>query len=181
MANVRVLTNIVPEELVEEAKVEYEKYKLNEKEGRDLTLEDYTSRYVNIFVLEEELAVKEKYLEILKKEIAKDKSSLNTSKWFIGMEETEEDRNIFSNIVFEDILGILFKEGVEFTSEEQLEYMLGFYFNNIRDIQKEYNFIIELKNLIKKEESSENGVPESLTKFYNVIEPFYYETQEELL
>ena len=176
MANVRVLTNIVPEELVEEAKKEYENYIKDAPEDRKVSLEGYVNRYVDIFVKEEELAVKEKYLEILKQEIAEAKSSLNSSRWFINMQEMEIE-NSFSNLVFNDILEILFKDGVEFSSEEQLNYMLGFYFNNIRDIKKEYDFLIEIQNLIRIEEESEEGVPTSLTDFYSIIHDFYYETK----
>lgn len=176
LADVRILTNIVPEELVEEAKAEYENYIKNAPEDRKINLEEYVNRYVDIFVKEEELAVKEKYLEILKQEIAEAKSSLNTSRWFINMQEMELE-NSFSNLVFNDILEILFKDHVEFSSEEQLNYMLGFYFNNIRNIKKEYDFLIEVENLIKTEESSEDGVPTSLLEFYSIIHDFYYETK----
>ena len=177
MTDVRILTNIVPEELVEEAKVEYEKYIVNAPEERTLTLDDYTRNYVNIFVKEEKLAIKERFLEILKKEVAEIKSEINSSKWFINMEYEEEVNNSFSNMIFKDILKILFEDNIEFTSEEQLKYMLGFYFNNIRDIKKEYDFLIEVENLIKLSEESEKEIPSSLLDFYSIIKEYYYETK----
>lgn len=84
-------------------------------------------------------------------------------------------------MVFNDILEILFKDGFDYySSEEGLKYMLGFYFNNIRDIRKEFNFLTEVKSIIKEKEATEEEVPNSLIKFYEIIEPFYYDSKLEL-
>lgn len=182
MANVRVLTNIVPEELVEEAEEQYKTYVKEVPESKKIDLETYVHFYTKIFIDEEELGIKEKFLEVLKSEIASKKMDLESSKKYINLNtEDVETYNIYENLVFEDILEILFDNdyNAEYSSKEQLNYMLSFYFNNIRHIKKEYNFLIEVENIINKSYDSE--VPESLIKFYNIIEPFYYETQTDLI
>ena len=77
MAEVNVLNNIVPEELVEEAKAEYENYIKDVPEDKRKDLETYVYYYTTIFLAEEEIAIKEKYLEMLKKEIIETKKKLN--------------------------------------------------------------------------------------------------------
>lgn len=177
MAEVKILNKIVPEELVEEAEEHYKEYVKTVPESERLPKEDYVRIYVNIFVAEEELAIKEKYLEMLKAEVNEAKSEVESSKMLLNVPDYEDKSiNTFSNLVFKDILNILYgNEEVVYTTEEQLQYMQQFYFNNIRNFEKEYNFLIEVNNIVKAEEESEEGVPTGLIEFLEFLNKIYYD------
>ena len=85
MAEVKILNKIVPEELVKEAEEHYLEYVKTVSESEKLSKKDYVMFYVNIFVVEEELAIKERYLEILKFEVNEAKSELESSKMIINV------------------------------------------------------------------------------------------------
>ena len=53
--------------------------------------------------------------------------------------------------------------------------MKQFYFNNIRNIEKEYNFLNEVNNVYKSLEDSEEGVPTGLIEFVEFINNIYYD------
>lgn len=178
MAEVNILNNIVPEELVEEAKAEYENYIKDVPEDERKDLETYVYYYTTIFLAEEEIAIKEKYLEILKKEIVGTKKEVESSKNYINLKSNptfKEDENIYSNLTFKDVLEILLdNEYKPFSTEEQLLELKKYYFNNIRNIEKEYNFLIEVNNIVKAEEESEEGIAVSLLEFAEFINNIYY-------
>lgn len=177
MADVKILNKIVPEELVEEAEEHYKEYVKAVPESERLPKKDYVRIYVNIFVAEEELAIKEKYLEMLKSEVNDVKAKVESSKMLLNVPNYEDESiNTFSYLVFKDILNILYgNEKIVFTTEEQLQYMQQFYFNNIRNIEKEYNFLIEVNNIVKAEEESEEGVPTGLIEFLEFLNNIYYD------
>ena len=178
MTEVNVLNNIVPEELVEEAKAEYENYIKDVPEDKRKDLETYVYHYTTIFLAEEEIAIKEKYLEMLKKEVTETKKKVESSKSYINLKSNltfKEDKDIYSNLTFKDVLEIVLdNEFKSFTTEEQLLELKRFYFNNIRNIEKEYNFLIEVNNIVKAEEESEEGIAVSLLEFVEFINNIYY-------
>lgn len=177
MAEVKILNKIVPEELVKEAEEHYLEYVKTVSESEKLSKKDYVMFYVNIFVVEEELAIKERYLEILKFEVNEAKSELESSKMIINVPNYNDNSiDTFSNLIFKDILNILYgNEKIVFSTEEQLQYMKQFYFNNIRNIEKEYNFLNEVNNVYKSLEDSEEGVPTGLIEFVEFINNIYYD------
>ena len=176
MAEVKILNKIVPEELVKEAEDHYKEYVKTVPESEKLSLKSYVRTYVNIFLTEEEIGIKEKFLEILKKEIIDSKLELEASKHYINIDYEDTSVNTYSNLVFEDVLNILYgNEEIVYTKEEQLQYMQDFYFHNIRNFEKEYNFLIEVNNIVKAEEESEEGVPTGLIEFLEFLNKIYYD------
>ena len=176
MANVKIFNKIVPEELVKEAEEHYLEYVKTVPESERLPKKSYIRNYVKIFLTEEEIGIKEKFLEMLKEEINEAKSELESSKMYINMNYEDYSVNSFSNLVFKDILNILYgNENIVYSKEEQLHYMQQFYFNNIRNFEKEYNFLIEVNNIYKSLEDSEEGVPTGFIDFVEFINNIYYD------
>lgn len=177
MADVKYYNKIVPEELIEEAEEQYLEYVKTVPEAIRLSKKDYVFNYVNIFLTEEELAIKEKFLVMLTEEVNEAKSSIEGSKMLINVPDYEDNSiDSFSNLVLNDILNILYgNENIVFSTEEQLQYMKQFYFNNIRNIEKEYNFLIEVNNIYKSYEDSEEGVPTGFIEFVEFINNIYYD------
>ena len=174
MAEVKIFNKLVPEELVKEAEEHYKEYIKTVPESEKLSLESYVNTYVKIFLTEEEIGIKEKFLEVLKNEITDSKLELEVFKQYININYEDISVNTYSNLCFEDVLNILYGD-IDFTKEEQLNYMQEFYFHNIRDIEKEHNFLIEVNNIYKSLEESEEGVPTGLIEFVEFINNIYYD------
>ena len=75
------------------------------------------------------------------------------------------DGKLLNNLSFKDILETVLE--FEDSTEEQLQALKQYYYNNVRDVEKEYYFYIEVNELYK--ELEEEGVPIVLIDFVEFI------------
>lgn len=160
--------NYISDELIEEAKESYDDYLLKTKCNVKLDLNTYIKYYVKLFLLEESVGIKEKYIYILNNEIKEAKKDIEYYRNVLNF-----DSKYYTNLSFENLIDILLDDECSFSHNDQLYMLEQYYFNNVRNIETEYNFLIQLQNSINDNVDLENGVPSILLEFYEKIKKYY--------
>lgn len=158
----------IPDQLIDEAKESYVEYLSKTKSKVKLNLNDYIKYYVELFYLEESVGIKEKYIRILNNEIKEAKKDIEYYRNVLNF-----DSKYYTNLSFENLIDILLDDECYFSHNDQLYMLEQYYFNNVRNIETEYNFLIQLQNSINDNVDLENGVPSVLLEFYEKIKKYY--------
>lgn len=151
-------------QLISEAKESYAEYLSKTKSKVKLNLNDYIKYYVELFYMEESVGIKEKYILILNNEIKEAKKDIEYYRNVLNF-----DSKYYANLSFENLIDILLDDECSFSHNDQLYMLEQYYFNNVRNIETEYNFLIQLQNSINDNVDLENGVPSVLLEFYEKI------------
>ena len=159
----------IPDQLIEEAKESYAEYLSKTKSNVKLNLNDYIKYYVELFYMEESVGIKEKYIRILNNEIKEAKKDIEYYRNVLNF-----DSKYYTNLSFENLIDILLDDECSFSHNDQLYMLEQYYFNNVRNIETEYNFLIQLQNSINDNVDLENGVPSVLLEFYEKIKKYYF-------
>ena len=161
--------NYISDELIEEAKESYDDYLLKTKCNVKLNLNTYIKYYVKLFLLEESVCIKEKYIYILNNEIKEAKKDIQSCRNILNF-----DSKYYYKLSFENLIDILLDEECSFSYDNQLNMLENYYFNNVRNLEREYNFLIQVQNTVNDNVDLVKGVPDVLLEFYEKIKKYYF-------
>lgn len=159
----------ISDQLIEEAKESYADYLSKNNGNVKLELNTYIKYYVKLFYLEESVGIKEKYIRILNSEIKEAKKDIESYRNVLNF-----DFNYHVNLSFENLIDLLLDDECSFSYDEKLYSLEQYYFNNVKDIETEYNFLIQLQNSINDNVDLVEGVPSVLLEFYEKIKRYYF-------